>query len=75
MKIEILETVTGFLFNEDGSNPVGNIKMFRKGTILELDSVGEYEGKYSPRNITLFKISFSDGTYTTLTKGYFQVIE
>ena len=75
MRIKILETTPQVLFD---SEKIGtSLRTLRRGEVLEVESIGLYNGKYSPscHGHDLYQINFANGTYYVLMDFMYEVVK
>ena len=72
MKIRIIQKVYTPTYNKDGSNP--KTIRYENGEILEVESIEEYTGRYSPCTLLLYRVNLKDGKYVLLTKGVMDIL-
>lgn len=72
MRIKIVQDVYTSIYNNDGS--VHFSIEYKKEKILEVVSIEEYTGRYSPCTLLLYRINFDNGKYILLTKGVMDIL-
>lgn len=72
MNIRIVQKVYTSTYNKDGSNP--QTIRYNKGEILEVESIEEYTGRYSPCTLLLYRVNLLNGKYVLLTKGVMDIL-